>query len=89
VAGRASDVKVVEDEGDGSLISLDGVAPSRIVGVSASDISPCTVESRRGFLLAPSHPGSPGKRAVKWLCVCLCLCGQYFELSCMQNLSLC
>jgi len=36
----------------------DGVAPSRIVSVSASDISPCTIKSRRRFLLAPAHPGS-------------------------------
>ena len=70
MAGRASDVKVVEDEGDGSLISLDGVAPSRIVGVSASDISPCTIKSRR-FLLAPAHQGSSGKMAIKQLCVCV------------------
>ena len=27
------------DDGGGSLISRDGVAPSRIVGVSASDVS--------------------------------------------------
>ena len=25
--------------------------------------------------LVPAHPGSPGKRAVKWLCVCLLLRG--------------
>jgi len=36
-----------------------------------SDISPCTIKSRRSFLLAPVHPGSPGKRAVKWLWGCL------------------
>jgi len=43
-------------DGGGSLIGLDGVAPSRIVGVSASVILPCTIQSRR-FLLAPAHPG--------------------------------
>ena len=43
------------NEGCGSLISLDGVAPSRIVGVSVSDISPCTIKSRRR-----SGTGSPG-----------------------------
>jgi len=32
-------------------------------------ILPCTVKSR-SFLLAPSHPAGPGKRAVKRLCVC-------------------
>ena len=35
MAGRASG----KDEGGGSLISQDGVVPSRIVSVSASDIS--------------------------------------------------
>ena len=29
-------------------------------------IFPCTIKSRSS-LLAPAHPGSPGKRAVKWL----------------------
>jgi len=29
-----------------------------IVGVSTSVISPCTIKSRRRFLLAPAHPGS-------------------------------
>jgi len=58
------------DEGGGSLISPDGVALSRIVGVSASDISPCTIKFRRSFLLPPAHPGFPGKRAVKrFVCV--------------------
>jgi len=55
-------------DGGGSLISSDGVAPIQIVGVSASVIFPCTIKSRR-FLLAPAQAGSPGKRAVKWLCV--------------------
>ena len=34
------------DERGGSLISPDGVALSRIVGVCASDISPSTIKSR-------------------------------------------
>ena len=46
-------------------------APRRMVGVSASVIFPCTVKSRRSFLLAPAHPGSPGKRTIEWLCVCV------------------
>jgi len=57
------------DEDGGSLISPDGVAPSQIVGVSAPDISPCTIKSRRRFLLAPAYLGCPGERSVKWLCV--------------------
>jgi len=37
------------DDGDGSLISPDGVAPSRMVSMSASDISPCTISPEKDF----------------------------------------
>ena len=43
------------DDGAGSVISLDGVAVSWMVGVSASVIFPCTIKSRRRFLLGPAH----------------------------------
>jgi len=59
VAGRASSVKM-EDDGGGSLISPDGVAPTRMVGVSASVIFSCTIKSRRRFVLAPAHLGNLG-----------------------------
>jgi len=36
-------------------------------------IFPCTIKSRSS-LLAPAHPGGPGKRAIKCLCVCVCVC---------------
>ena len=52
-----------------TLISPDGVAPSWMVGVSASDIFPCTIKSRRSFLLALSHLGSPGKGASCVRCI--------------------
>ena len=26
--------------------------------------------------LVPAHPGSPGKRAVKWVCMCMCIYGR-------------
>jgi len=32
-----------------ALLSPDGVAPSRIIGVSASDISPCTIKIEEDF----------------------------------------
>ena len=40
-------------------------------------IFPCTINSRSS-LLAPTHPGGPGKRAVKqlWVCVCVCVCAR-------------
>jgi len=49
-----------------ALVSPDGVAPSRMVGVSASVIFPCTIKSRNS-LLTPAHQGGHGKRAVKRL----------------------
>jgi len=47
-----------------ALVSLDGVAHSPIVSVSASVNLPLHQKSRSS-LLAPAHPGGPGKRAVK------------------------
>jgi len=63
------------DDGGGSLIGPDGVAASWMVSVSASVIFLCSTKSRRSsFLLALDRPGSPRKRAIKWLCVCACVC---------------
>ena len=34
----------------------------------------CFSKIQIGFtFLVPAHPGSPGKRAVKWVCVCVCV----------------
>jgi len=49
------------DDGGGSLISPDGVAPGQMVGVSASVIFPCSKKSITRFLLAPAHQDSPRK----------------------------
>jgi len=59
--GRKGIWRKMGDDGGGSLINPDGVASSRMVGVSASDIFPCSIKSRRSLLLAPAHPGSPEK----------------------------
>jgi len=60
------------DAGNKSLVSPDGVALIWIVSASARVIFPCTIKFRRRFLLlAPAHPGSPGKRAVKRWCLCV------------------
>jgi len=68
------------DDGGGSLISLDGVAPRRVVGVSASVIFPCTIKSKRRYLLALAHLGSPGKWAViVFVCLCVFTCLQCFD----------
>jgi len=47
-----------------------------MVGGSACLIFSCTMKSRSRFLLAPGHPGSPWKRAVNWLCLCVRISGQ-------------
>jgi len=49
------------------VVSPDGVAPNRMVGVSASVNLPLHHKVQNS-LLAPAHPGGPGKRAVKRLC---------------------
>ena len=60
-------------------------------------IFPCTINSRSS-LLAPAHPGSPGKMAVKLVCVCvcviLCLCYTFYRAmdmlwpdTCLSNTS--
>jgi len=56
-----------------ALISPDGVAPSQMVGVYASLILPCTIKFRGIFLLQPAYPDSPGKGAIKPLCVRVCV----------------
>jgi len=34
----------------------------------------CSSKIQIGFtFLVPAHLGSPGKRAVKWVCVCVCV----------------
>jgi len=63
----------------GAPISLDGVASSRIVGVSAFVV--CSLHQKTQKMVCrnkdrcewvnvssgTAHPGSPGQRAVKWL----------------------
>jgi len=54
-----------------ALVSPDGVAPAGWSVCLPLLIFPCTIKSRSS-LLAPAHPGGPGKRAVKRSCVCVC-----------------
>jgi len=60
-----------------ALVNPDGVAPSRMVVVSASVNLPLR-HKVRSSLLAPAHPGGPGKRAVKRL---WCGCGAWGDLA--------
>ena len=37
----------------------------------------CFSKIQIGFTcLVPAHPGSPGQRAARLVCVCVCVCGQ-------------
>jgi len=64
-AGRASGLKKnIAGWWTWALISPDGVAPSQIVSVSASVNFPL---HHKVQLLAPAHPGGPGKGAIKRL----------------------
>ena len=58
------------DDGGGSLISADGVAPSWMVSVSASYL-PLHDKVQKKISSGTGSPRSPRKRAVKQLCVCV------------------
>ena len=50
----------------------------------------CVSRIQIGFtFLVPAHPGSPGKRAVSWVCVCVCVlfinCTTWFGVRCLGN----
>jgi len=48
--------------------------PARLSVCPPLLIFPCTIKSRSS-LLAPAHPGGPGKRAVeRFVCVCVTVC---------------
>ena len=55
----------------------------------------CSSKIQIGFtFLVPAHPGSPGQRAIKRVCVCVCvfhyiLCNSDFDFTLFYNLSLC
>ena len=43
----------------------------------------CFSKIQTGFsFLVPAHPGSPGQRAVKWVCVCVCVLGRIVTVAC-------
>jgi len=62
----ASSVKMGGIYGGGLLTGLDGVAPTRVVVCLPLVILLSTIKSTKSFLLAPAHPGGPGKSALKW-----------------------
>ena len=51
-------------------------------------IFPCTIKSRSS-LLALAHPGGPGKRAVKWLCLCVVCCRTMSQSNYLKEIKSC
>ena len=41
------------------------------------------------FLLVPAHPGRPGQRAVKRLCVCVCMHASFIFIDGCKHLNAC
>jgi len=64
-AGRASGLKKMGGWWRWALVSPDGVAAGWSVSLPLL-VTPCTIKSSSS-LLAPAHPGGPGKRAIKRL----------------------
>jgi len=40
------------------------------------------------MVVVPAHPGSPGKRAIKWVCVCVFVFVSRYMLAFMQKSNL-
>ena len=73
MAGRASGLKT-EWWGAGMVICLERGADLRAAQLIPLPLTvSCFSKIQIGFtFLVPAHPGSPGKRAVKRVCVCVC-----------------
>jgi len=62
--------------GAGAVICLERAADLHMAQLMPLPLTvSCFSKIQIGFtFLVPAHPGSPGKRAVKRVCVCLCVC---------------
>jgi len=73
-------VKKTEWWGAGVVVCLEQGADLHMAQLMPLTVS-CYSKTQIGFtFLVPAHPGSPGKRAVKRACVCVCVidCGAQF-----------
>ena len=75
VAGRASGLKKPEWWGAGVVVCLERGADLHMAQLMPLLLTEsCFSKIQIGFtFLVPAHLGSPGKRAVKRVCVCLCI----------------
>jgi len=70
---------IISSDRGGGIDGSDELASSRIVGALASIIFPTPLKIHSDVfwyqpLLVPAHPGNPRQRAIKWQCVCVCVC---------------
>jgi len=74
-AGRASACIKIEWWGAGMVICLEQGADLHTAQLMPLPLTvSCFSKIEIGFtFLVPAHLGSPGQRAVKWVCVCVCL----------------
>ena len=75
VAGRVSGLQKTERWGAGVVICLERVADLHMDQLMPLPlIVSCFSKIQIGFtFLLPAYPGSPGQRAVKRVCVCVCV----------------
>ena len=69
-------VKKLEWWGAGIVICLERGAVLHMAQLMPLPLTiSCSSKIQIGFtFLVPAYPGSPGKSAVKWVCVCVCVC---------------
>jgi len=74
VAGRASGLLKTEWWGAGVVICLERGADFHMAQLMPLPLTiSCFSKIQIGFtFLVPAHPGSPGERAIKCVCVCVC-----------------
>jgi len=68
--------KKTEQWGAGVVICLERDADLHMAQLMPLPLTVCCFSKIQiGFtFLVPAHPGSPGKRAIKRMCVCVCAC---------------
>jgi len=73
--GGRKGIKPVKTLGGGVVICLEQGADLRIAQLMPLPLTViCFSKIKIGFtFLVPAHPCIPGKRAFKWLCVCVCV----------------
>jgi len=71
--GRASGLQKNEQWDAGTVICLELGADLHMAQLMPLPLTvSCFSKIQIGStLLVPAHPGSPGKRAIKWVCVCV------------------